>query len=151
MVVAASNRGKVAESKVRKELEILATLANCDYERITDAFSSRGGSTLPRPGDFLVFQAGAATLLEVKEVAHDFRLPRGNFKLDQRARMVKRHHAGCRCFVLVYSSTTKLWRMLPVTYFGLETTGSWDLSQVPAEPLRVLLAKIFQYPLNTPC
>lgn len=141
-----ANRGKAAESKVRKELEILAQLANFDYERITDAFSSRGGATSPRPGDFLAFQEGKPFLLEVKEVAHDFRLPRANFRLDQRARMVKRHHAGCRCFVLVHSSTTKLWRMAPVTYFGTEDKGSWDLSQLPATDLRSQLNLIFKYP-----
>lgn len=143
-----ANRGKVAEGKVKKELDLLSKLANFDYERIVDAFSSRGGASASRPGDFLAFQDGVATLLEVKEVAHDFRLPRANFKVDQRARMMKRHYAGCRCYVVVYSSTTGLWRLLPITYFGTETTGSWDLSSVPAAALDVLLEQIFKYPLN---
>lgn len=144
-----SNRGKVAEGKVKKELEVLSCLANFDYERITDAYSSRGGASASRPGDFLAFQNGTAVLLEVKEVAHDFRLPRGNFKTDQRGRMMKRHYAGCLCYVLIYSSTTGLWRMLPVTYFGTETTGSWDLSTVPATDLRSLMLQVFKYPLNS--
>lgn len=143
-----TNRGKVAEGKVKKELEVLSCLANFDYERITDAYSSRGGASASRPGDFLAFQNGTAVLLEVKEVAHDFRLPRGNFKTDQRGRMMKRHYAGCLCYVLIYSSTTGLWRMLPITYFGTETTGSWDLSTVPATDLRSLMQHIFKYPLK---
>lgn len=144
-----SNRGKVAEGKVKKELELLSTLANFDFERIVDSYSSRGGASASRPGDFLAFQAGVPFLLEVKEVAHDFRLPRGNFKTDQRGRMMKRHYAGCLCYVLIYSSTTGLWRMLPITYFGTETTGSWDLSTVPATDLRSLMRQIFKYPLNS--
>ena len=144
-----SRRGKDAESKVKKELDILSTLSNFDFERVLDGFSSRGGASASRPGDFLAFQNGTAVLLEVKEVAHDFRLPRGNFKTDQRGRMMKRHYAGCLCYVLIYSSTTGLWRMLPVTYFGTETTGSWDLSTVPATDLRSLMLQIFKYPLNS--
>lgn len=143
-----ANRGKVAEGKVKKELELVCTLANADYEKITDAFSSRGGASASRPGDFLAFQEGRAFLLEVKEVAHDFRLPRANFKVDQRARLMKRHYAGCHCYVLIRSSTTDLWRMLPVTYFGTESAGSWDLSSVPASELRLLMQQIFKYPLN---
>ena len=144
-----SRRGKDAESKVKKELDILSTLSNFDFERVLDGFSSRGGASASRPGDFLAFQNGTAVLLEVKEVAHDFRLPRGNFKTDQRGRMMKRHYAGCLCYVLIYSSTTGLWRMLPVTYFGTETTGSWDLSTVPPTDLRSLMRQIFKYPLNS--
>lgn len=143
-----SNRGKVAERLVKQELDKLTVRANFDYERITDAFSSRGGATISRPGDFLAFDNGTAVLLEVKEVAHAFRLPKPNFPPDQRARMNKRALAGCMCCVLVYSSVSKLWRYLPLSFFDTGTTGSWDLREEPETELRPLFEKLFYYPPN---
>lgn len=141
-----SNRGKVAEAKVLKELKLLSSLVNFDFERITDAYSSRGGSTVSRPGDFLAFQSGKAFVLEIKEMAHDYRLPKGNFKQDQRARMLKRHYAGCHCHVLIYSTTAQLWWCLPITYFGSEATGSWDLRDLPTNSIRGHMSELFVYP-----
>lgn len=141
-----TNRGKVAEALVHKQLKILATQVNFDFERITDAYSSRGGSTVARPGDFLAFQDGKSFVLEIKEVAHDYRLPKGNFKQDQRARMLKRNYAGCHGYVLIFSSTARVWWMLPVTYFGSEATGSWDLRLEPTNSLAGHLSTIFTYP-----
>lgn len=141
-----SNRGKVAERLVKQELDKLSKRANFDYERITDAYSSRGGAATSRPGDFLVFENGTAFLLEVKEVAHTYRLPKRNFPPDQRARMHKRALAGCVCTVLVYFSESKMWRCLPLSDFDAGTTGSWDFSEVPAQTLRDILSTLFHYP-----
>ena len=149
MATSPSKRGKVAEALVSKELKLLATRLDFDFERITDAYSSRGGATTARPGDFLAFQAGKAVVIEVKEVAHEYRLPRQNFPLDQRARLRKRHLAGCSILVLVYSSVSKLWRILPIAEFGVETTGSWDMRETSAGALRLHLEQVFNYGQQT--
>lgn len=122
-----ANRGKVAEGKLQKEFEKL-NLSRSDFcfERIYDARSSMGKSSCPRSGDFLLFYQGRNILVECKEVDHSYRLPRANYPLDQRARGKKRALAGSECWVCIYHTPDKLWRILPLAYFGTETTGSWD-------------------------
>jgi penicillin-binding protein-related factor A (putative recombinase) len=93
----------------------------------------------PTLADFLLVSRGKVTLLEVKEVAHDFRLPVGNFKPENRARMRLFQLAGADCQVLIYHSTTKQWRSLPLDYFGTQSTGSWDLREVPLTTLKETL------------
>ena len=130
----AANRGKWAEGKLDAEFSKLnSKYANFCHERILDAYSSRGATSSSRAGDFGVYYAGLNFVIEVKTVDHDYRLPRSNFKLDQRARMYKRQLAGSHCFIVIYHSTTKLWRMLPLDYFRktAEETGSWDMSAEP--------------------
>jgi penicillin-binding protein-related factor A (putative recombinase) len=139
-MVTAANRGKVAESKLQSAFKVMdAASSDFAFERIPDAHSSRGAMSSPRSGDFALYYKGANYLLEVKEVAHDYRLPKTNFGNDQKARMRKRQLAGTICKVLVYHSTSNLWRLLPLDYFDLGTTGSWDLSEVPATDLKGLL------------
>lgn len=151
MSTAPANRGKVAESLVKNELEKLTRFSNFDYERILDAYSSRGGSTVSRPGDFMAWQKGRCTLLEVKEVNHEFRLPRANFKRDQRARMTKRALAGCHCVVLVYFTPVKIWRAFRIDYFGSDDKGSWNMSDAESGTLSAIFKTLFEYDnLNLP-
>jgi len=118
-----SNRGKVAETLVKKHLTSI-NRQDFAWWRMPDAHA---GSMQPTLADFLLVSRGKVTLLEVKEVAHDFRLPVGNFKPENRARMRLFQFAGADCQVLIYHSTTKQWRSLPLDYFGTQNTGSWDL------------------------
>lgn len=121
-----SNRGKYAESKVKDLLKSLES-KTCTHARWPDA---RSGSLVTAPADFLLLNNGVLSLLEVKEVAHDFRLAYSNFGLDQIARMRMWGFAGARHWVIVYHSNVKLWRVLGLDVFLDRdvTAGSWDLS-----------------------
>jgi penicillin-binding protein-related factor A (putative recombinase) len=135
-----ANRGKVGEGKLDKEFKKLdLSLPNFTYERIYDARSSMGKMANPRCGDFVLYHQGRNLLLEVKEVAHDYRLPVGNFELDQRARMRKRQIAGSICGVIVYHSTTEVWRLMPLDWFGTLNKGSWDFRNTRAYTMPDLL------------
>ena len=130
-----ANRGKYAEAAVKKQL---ASINRMDFawHRFPDA---RAGSFTPTLADFLAVDCGRVRLLEVKEVAHDYRLPRPNFSADSRARMRMFQAAGSVCEVLVYFSTIKKWRYADLEYFGTQTTGSWDMRDLPVINLKEIL------------
>lgn len=132
-------RGKYAEGHIRAQLKKLAdSRSDLDFDRLQDAHSARGHFSTPQAGDFLVIHKGVPFYLEVKEVAHDYRLPVGNFGLDQRARMRKKVLAGAKAIVLVYFSNLKVWRVAGLDYFGLQSTGSWDMRDIePAARLNL--------------
>ena len=125
-----ANLGKVFEKALQKAFEaVKLARVSFDYERILDAHSSRGAISAPRTGDFLIFNRGVCTVLEAKEVSHDYRLPAANVKADQRARMRRRSLAGIQVLVAVSHSTNGTYRLLPSAYFDAAVTGSWDLSR----------------------
>lgn len=128
----AANRGKTAEALVKKKLASLES-ARQAFARWPDA---RSGSFAVALADFLIMRDGRMTLLEVKEVAHDFRLPHENLGLGQIGRMRAWTSAGAQSDVLVYHSTTKLWRVADIHWFyenyrkvddDGKKVGSWDL------------------------
>lgn len=144
-----SNRGKAAEILVRAALKVLdAEDMNFTFNRIQDARAAHGMGQA-QAGDFEAFRAeGGKTwnwLIEVKQTEHEHLLSYGNFKLDQVARMQVRDLAGSRAIVLVYHSTFKKWKLLPLAFFLERDTsrGSWDLSSVPAGKLLELFKKEF--------
>lgn len=128
----AANRGKVAEAELQKAIREF-DLAHHDFDwgRVYDAYSA-GGKFAAQTGDFVWYHRGRNGVIEVKEVAHDFRLPSKNFNGGQVARMRKRALAGAVATVIVRHSTTGLWRRVPLEFFieRLEET-SWDLSSFP--------------------
>ena len=137
-----ANRGKVAEGLLKKAFTKLASEhQDFCFERIEDARSSKGASSTPRAGDFVVYYRGKNFLIECKEVAHDFRLPKSNFKRDQRARMRVRELAGSICMVLIYHSTTGVWRLQGLDFFGTDETGSWDLRGTPEWTLPTIISE----------
>jgi hypothetical protein len=121
-------RGKYAEGRVRYFLqEVAGDLAGFDFERIYDARSSKGAIG-KQPGDYRFFRPNAHGLVEVKEVAHDFRLPAKN--LTQIPGLWKRQLAGGLIVVLVYHTGIKRWRNVPFEWLkARETQPSWDLSE----------------------
>jgi hypothetical protein len=132
---------------LQKALEAYAkTDYTFDFERIYDARSSMGKMANSRTGDFQLYYKGKAICVELKEVAHDFRLPRSNFKKDQRARMRKRQLAGVLCRVVVYHSTIDRWRVLSLSHFDGDEPGSWDLSQNGHFPLESVLPCLLHNP-----
>ena len=134
-----SNRGKYAESEVKKALKKLEA-ANCAHHRFPDAHA---GSFTTAPADFMFLQDGVFRLLEVKQVQHDFRLPYANFALDQTARMRNWEAAGAKSWVLVCFMPSKTWRLAPASYFlprpkvspTGRALGSWDMSEIPTMTL----------------
>lgn len=132
--MSAANRGKWAEGRVRAYLKTLE-LANCAFHRFPDAHA---GSLATTPADFLVCRQGKLTLLEVKEVQHDFRLPYKNFALDQMARMRMWKAAGAQALVAVCFMPTQTWRILDVEYFVQRDGASWDMRDTLTVPLNTL-------------
>lgn len=131
-------RGKYAEGQVKKKLASLEA-ANQAYARWPDA---RSGSFAVALADFLIMRNGKMTLLEVKEVNHEFRLNYQNFDASQIARMRMWKSAGAQGHVLVYHTPSKFWRAADVSWFFLNYTktnevgkavGSWDLRTI--EPI----------------
>lgn len=128
-------RGKYAEGQVKKKLASLESAAQTSY-RVPDA---RSGSFAVALADFLIMRNGKMTLLEVKEVNHEFRLNYQNFDASQIARMRMWKAAGAQGHVLVYHTPSKLWRAADISWFYLNYTktneagkavGSWDLRSV---------------------
>jgi len=125
-------RGKKAEADVRKILERLKSeKVDFDYERKYDARSSMG--RIPsQTGDFGFFTPACHGIIEVKEVAHDFRLPRKNLGSEQIAKMHVRMLAGGAIVMLIYHSTTGAWRCPDFSRFLVQRdVPSWDLSDEP--------------------
>jgi hypothetical protein len=129
----AAKRGKQTESTLDDEFEKLQSDSiHFDYERIVDAFTTRGAYTVPRVGDFLLFYRGVAVVLEAKETEHDYRLPAGNFTTDARARMRRRAGAGVLCLVVVHHKKSDVWRLHNIDWYDTRSKGSWDYSSEPS-------------------
>jgi hypothetical protein len=129
-----ADRGKEAEKAVQKFLTDLSNrVAQFDFSRIYDARSA-GGKFPSRPGDFEFYRKmfdGSAVngLIEVKEVAHDYRLPAKNFKPGQLGKLRKRQLAGGRIIVLVKHTPTGRWRRPEFDWL-------WERSGDPSFDLR---------------
>ena len=131
-MVTAANRGKEGEKLFHAALErVNAKQHDFDYERIDDARSASGHMSKPRTGDFIAFSKSYNWVIEVKQVQHEFRLPRANFPRDQRARMKKRELSGGIPVLFIYFAPLLQWRMINPSAMGFEDTGSWDLSHLP--------------------
>lgn len=124
----AANRGKSAEAEVMKYLKAYdAKHQDFDWHRVPDAHSA-GGRFNPVVFDFAFFGPTVHGGIEVKEVKHDFRIPHGNFGEQQVAKLWKRQLAGGEIVIVVYHSTTGLWRVPRFEVFRTREGGSWDLS-----------------------
>lgn len=117
-----ANRGKEAEALVKKHLTDLSKQANTMFYRFPDA---RAGSLQTAPADFMLLRKGELILIEVKEVAHSYRLPHGN--LTQVPKLRRFEMAGADCYVLVYFKPEEAWRVAHVDYFLETEGGSWDM------------------------
>jgi hypothetical protein len=136
-----ATRGKYAEDKVRDELKALSDRrAYFDFERNYDARSSMG--RIPRrAGDFTFYTSTGHGVIEVKQVNHEFRLPKKNFNPDGFGVLRKRALAGGKIIVLVFHTPTRIWRYIPFEWFDeRRDQTSWVLSdfrefQKPADAL----------------
>jgi Holliday junction resolvase len=131
-----ANRGKTAETLVKRRLEELAKASSFVWHRFADM---RGGHRQVALADFMALRNGHLTLIEVKETQHEFRLPHGNVGADQIARLRMWEAAGGTGAVLVYHSTLKMWRSLKPDELVQRDGGSWDLRYRPLETLEEIL------------
>ena len=135
--MSAANRGKEGEALLQKHLALLNSAIDTAFYRMPDA---RSGSMKVALADFLMMRRGKLALIECKQVAHDFRLPHGNFDKAQVARQRIWKAAGCDSIVLIYHSTTGKWRGYDIDRFITREGGSWDLRDSPESTLAILLA-----------
>lgn len=131
-----ANRGKQAETLLKNHFTKLAKQADTVFFRLPDAHS---GSFTPTLADFLLLNKGQLYLIECKQVNHATRLPHGNLKDSQIAKMRLWQIAGAKSLVLIYHTPLDAWRGLPLDYFLTKTGGSWDLSHIPTVKLEDLL------------
>jgi len=134
--VTTANRGKSAEKAIATYLsELSQKVAAFDWHRQYDARSA-GGRFPAQPGDFAFYSAASVGffkipshgLIEVKEVEHDYRLPKKNFEKEQIAKLRKRELAGGKIAVVVNFTTTKKWVLVPLKFFRENLDlPSWDL------------------------
>lgn len=143
------DRGKWAEGKVRDYLNVLAQQAGFNFMRLPDA---RAGSFVSTTADFLVGNKGQAWMLEVKEVAHEFRLPRHGYPTEQRSRVRMWEMAGFKSLVVVafmplkgaaYRADRQMWRAESLGYFTGDDTSSWDMRDQPLATLGAALSPLF--------
>lgn len=121
-------RGKQAESLFKRLGGKLEKSQSVMVYRLPDA---RAGSLQPTLADFLLIWHRMLLLVEVKEVAHDFRLSYNNFSEGQVGRQRLWAMAGGTSLVLIYHSTTKSWRCAPIDRFvDRSVGGSWDLRDI---------------------
>jgi len=125
-------RGKKAEDAAHKFLKSLKELdSSFDFQRQLDARAA-GGRFPSQTGDYLIFRPQAHGVLEVKALAHDFRLPNKNFGAEQIAKCRRREMAGGKVVVLVYHSTIQKWRAPEFCLFTAAIdASSWVLSGYP--------------------
>lgn len=129
-----ADRGKYAEGKVREALKELSVQADTIFMRLPDAHAHSFVATV---ADYMVVCRGRTSFVEVKSLAHDFRVPVKNFSVDQRARMALWNTAGANLIVAVYHTESKLWRFPPFSEF-ISDVPSWDLSAHPTYSTKVL-------------
>ena len=136
----AAGRGKTTETNLEKEFKKLKEESiYFDFERIPDAFSSRGGLATPRTGDFILFYRGQTIIVEAKETKNLKALPASNFSTDSRARLRRRARAGIRCLVVVYQPILNVYRLMTIGDFDERSAGSFDLDSHPALSLQELI------------
>lgn len=140
-----ADRGAYAEKAVKDYLTEWGQHPRRDWARLVDA-KAAGRLIKAAAADFEFLQSVSGCgpkgdevrscygLIEVKETKHDYRLEKK--RVTQMARLRKRSNAGAVCLVAVFHSTSNTWRGLPVKFLAQsnETTGSWDLRDVPAFP-----------------
>jgi hypothetical protein len=142
--MAFANRGSGSEKKVKEFLEAWQEAdTHREFSRLTDA-KAAGRIIKAAAADFEYFCALPKVnswgrddgeevvhgLIEVKETEHEYRL--GRDRLTQLARLRKRNKCGGTCYVVVYHSTLKAWRVLRVGWLTNNgDKGSWDLRCIP--------------------
>lgn len=149
-----ANRGKSAERQVHDVLDTFnSRIAGFCFNRVPDAHAA-GGRFPAQAGDFQAFLRGEYMprgvdsceeivwnfskhgphsrnfIIEVKETAHEYRLPSKNYDEGKVGRVQKRVWAGTEAVVAVLHTGSKVWRLVPFEVFT-ERKPSWDLTIYP--------------------
>lgn len=121
-----ADRGKKLEAEFKAACSTYQAQVNFAFHRFPDAHA---GSRVPTLADYQTCYKGVLRLVELKETTNDARLPYGNFKPDQVARMRLWAMAGAESWVIVKHTKTGTYRALQVQNFikREEGRGSWDL------------------------
>lgn len=125
---ARANQGKKAEDLVRGTLNKLHKAhPNFDFQRLYDAHTANG--IFPAQiADFLFFLGRVHGTIEVKEVKHDFRLPKKNFPLKKQQALLRREQAGGKILIFIRFMPLDIWRSIPLSLFLSDSeAASWDL------------------------
>lgn len=150
---AVGERGKKSESRIQEWLAAFDEAhIDFDWYRFPDARAA-GGRAQAAPADYEWFYHGHFGLIEVKELAHDFRLPAKNVKLHQISRAKKRIKAGGQAHMIVHHTTTGMWRLVPMEFFFNKVDQpSWDLSPFECyDNYRRLMEDLIVMQIKTGC
>jgi hypothetical protein len=126
-----ADRGKDAEKLAEVALKLWAgDLGAREFNRLIDTRAA-GRTVKAAAADFEFFAAGPVHgLIEVKETEHAYRLERS--KVPQLPKLHRRVLSGGVCVVLVYHSTTNVWRAVTAEYLMAGgDKGSWNLTDQP--------------------
>lgn len=103
------NKGKRLESSIRKEFENLLVSRGFAYYRCPDARACMG-RIKKQPGDFFFFTKTDTYLIEVKEVKHDFRIPKK--RITQLPKMRLFALTCVKPFVIIKHTQTESYRVM---------------------------------------
>lgn len=127
MTEAKGQRGKLAEKAVEAVFRELNKSVGFAFHRLADARSARNFMAA-NPADFIYSCNGQTGFVEVKSMAHPFRLPAKN--VTQLPTLVKFELAGARSVILVNHTLTGKWRALAPNDLPMGVP-SWDLRSHP--------------------
>lgn len=126
-----ADRGKEAENAVDKYLrEWQLGSTRREFTRLLDS-KAAGRIIKASAADFEYFAKtdthSVFGLIEVKQTEHNYRLERP--KLPQLARMRKRTKCGGNCYVLIFHTNLKMWRIAEINWLANNgDLGSWNLT-----------------------
>jgi hypothetical protein len=134
--------GNEVEAMVEKVLKEWNEKLAFAWHRLPDTKSSRVNMIAAQPADYLYRCGKYAGFIEVKGLAHPYRLPKGN--LSQLPTLHKFELAGSDDVLLVYHYYQNEWRAIDPR---LLKTGvpSWDLGEFETHATAALALKSMGY------
>lgn len=120
--------GNEVEALVEKALKFFNTRLVFAFHRLPDTKSARLNMVASQPADYIYRCGSYAGFIEVKGLAHAYRLPRGN--LSQLPTLHKWELAGSDDVVLVYHYLFDEWRAIDPRHLKADVP-SHDLREFP--------------------
>lgn len=123
--------GNEAEAMVEAVLKRWNTSIKFSWHRLPDTKAARMSTIAAQPADYIYRCGSYAGFIEVKALAHAYRLPKAN--LSQLPTLHKWELAGSDDVLLVFHYLTGEWRALDPRLLSTDVP-SWNLSEYPAYP-----------------
>ena len=120
--------GNEAEAMVEDVLKKWNSKVKFAWARLPDTKAARMNILQAQPADYIYRCGSYAGFIEVKAVAHTYRLPKGN--LSQLPTLHKWELAGSDDVLLVFHYLTSEWRAVDPRLLSTNVP-SWDLSEFP--------------------